>query len=70
LPLVPLLILKGPTAACAAAVVGAVVLGAIGAFLGFLSGTSPVRSAARMVVLATLAVGVTVLVGRLVGASL
>jgi VIT1/CCC1 family predicted Fe2+/Mn2+ transporter len=70
LPLLPLLILQGRAAAYAAAALGAVVLGGVGAFLGFISGTSPVRSAARMVVLAAFAAGVTVLVGRLVGASL
>jgi VIT1/CCC1 family predicted Fe2+/Mn2+ transporter len=70
LPLVPLLFLSGRTAAVAAAAVGAVVLAGIGALLGFLSGTSPLRSAARMVALAALAAAVTVGVGRVVGASL
>jgi VIT1/CCC1 family predicted Fe2+/Mn2+ transporter len=70
LPLVPLLFLSGRAAAVAAAVVGGVVLAAIGGLLGFLAGTSPLRSAARMVVLAALAAAVTVSVGRLVGATL
>jgi VIT1/CCC1 family predicted Fe2+/Mn2+ transporter len=70
LPLLPLLVLTGRAAAVGAAVLGAIVLGGVGALLGFLSGTSPLRSAVRMVVLAALAAGVTVGVGRLVGASL
>jgi VIT1/CCC1 family predicted Fe2+/Mn2+ transporter len=70
LPLLPLFFLSGPAAAVGAAVLGAVVLGGVGALLGFLSGTSPVRAAARMIALAALAAGVTVGVGRLVGASL
>jgi vacuolar iron transporter family protein len=70
LPLVPLLFFSGARAAVAAAALGGVILGAVGAFVGFLSGTSPVRAAFRMVVLAALAAGVTVGVGRLVGASL
>jgi VIT1/CCC1 family predicted Fe2+/Mn2+ transporter len=70
LPLLPLFFLSGRTAAVGAAVLGAVVLGGVGALLGFLSGTNPVRAAARMIVLAALAAGVTVGVGRLVGASL
>jgi VIT1/CCC1 family predicted Fe2+/Mn2+ transporter len=67
---VPLLFLSGARAAVAASVLGGVILSAVGAFVGFLSGTSPVRAAFRMVVLAALAAGVTVGVGRLVGASL
>jgi VIT1/CCC1 family predicted Fe2+/Mn2+ transporter len=70
LPLLPMLLLKGQAAAITAAVLCAVVLGGVGAFLGFLSGTNPLRAAARMVALAALAAGVTVGVGRLVGASL
>jgi VIT1/CCC1 family predicted Fe2+/Mn2+ transporter len=50
-----------------AAAAGAVVLGAVGAILAFLSGTSPLRGALRMVVLAGLACAVTVGVGHLVG---
>lgn len=69
-PLLPLSVLSGRAAAIAAASIGAVVLATVGAFLGFLSGTSPVRSAARMVALAAIAAGVTVGVGRVVGATL
>jgi VIT1/CCC1 family predicted Fe2+/Mn2+ transporter len=67
LPLAPMLLLPRPMASYVAAVVGAVVLGGVGAFLGFLSGASPWRAAARMVVLAALAGAVTVMVGRLAG---
>jgi VIT1/CCC1 family predicted Fe2+/Mn2+ transporter len=70
LPLLPLVFLTGRAAAIGAAVLGGVVLGGVGALLGFLSGTSPLRAAARMIVLAALAAGVTVGVGRVVGASL
>ena len=69
-PLLPMLFLPRPQAPYAAAALGAVVLGGVGAFLGFLSGANPVRSALRMVLLAALAAGVTVGIGRLVGASL
>jgi VIT1/CCC1 family predicted Fe2+/Mn2+ transporter len=69
-PLLPMLLLPRPVAPYAAAGLGAVLLGAVGAFLGFLSGANPVRAAARMVVLAAIAAGVTVGVGRLIGATL
>jgi vacuolar iron transporter family protein len=69
-PLLPLVFLTGRAAAIGAAVLGAVVLGAVGGLLGFLSGTNPARAAARMIVLAALAAGVTVAVGRLVGHSI
>jgi len=69
-PLLPMLLLQPPVASYVAAGLGAVLLGAVGAFLGFLSGASPVRSSVRMVLLAALAAGVTIGVGRLVGASL
>jgi VIT1/CCC1 family predicted Fe2+/Mn2+ transporter len=65
-----MLVLPRPAAPYVAAGLGAVVLGAVGAFLGFLSGANPVRTALRMVVLAALAAGVTIGIGRLVGASL
>lgn len=69
-PLVPLVFLSGSTAALVAAGLGGLVLGSVGALLGFLSGVNPARAAVRMVLLAALAAGVTVGVGRLVGASL
>jgi VIT1/CCC1 family predicted Fe2+/Mn2+ transporter len=70
LPLLPVLFLEGRKAALVAAGLGGVVLGGVGALIGFLSGTSPARSALRMVVLAAVAAGVTVGIGRLVGATL
>ena len=53
-----------------AAALGGVVLGGVGALLGFISGTSPLRGAARMILLAALAAAVTVAVGSMVGATL
>jgi VIT1/CCC1 family predicted Fe2+/Mn2+ transporter len=70
LPLVPFLLSGGPHAAIASAVVAAVVLAVVGGIVGFLSGTGAVRSSFRMVALASLAGGVTVVVGKLVGATL
>jgi VIT1/CCC1 family predicted Fe2+/Mn2+ transporter len=70
LPLLPLVFIGGPKAALVSAGLGAVVLGGVGAVIGFLSGTSPARSALRMVVLAAVAAAVTVGIGRLVGATL
>jgi VIT1/CCC1 family predicted Fe2+/Mn2+ transporter len=69
-PLVPVLVLDGTAAAWGAAILGAVTLAGIGAFLGVLSGTGALRSGARMVGLASLAAGATMAVGHLVGASL
>jgi VIT1/CCC1 family predicted Fe2+/Mn2+ transporter len=69
LPLLPFLILRGPWVAAASAGVAAVVLAGVGALMGFLSGTSLLRSAGRMLGLAALASGVTYLVGRLFGAA-
>jgi VIT1/CCC1 family predicted Fe2+/Mn2+ transporter len=68
-PLLPMLLLPRAVAPYVAGGLGAVVLGGVGAFLGFLSGANPLRAALRMVVLAALAAGVTVGVGRLVGAT-
>jgi VIT1/CCC1 family predicted Fe2+/Mn2+ transporter len=68
-PVVPFLFLHGQGAAAAAAGLAGVVLALVGGLVGFLSGTSVVRSAARMVGLAALAAGVTYLVGRLFGAA-
>ncbi|HET9596468.1 MAG TPA: VIT1/CCC1 family protein [Anaeromyxobacteraceae bacterium] len=68
-PVVPFLFAKGWSAVAASAALAGVVLAAVGAVVGFLSGTSMTRSAARMVGLAALAAGVTYAVGRLVGAA-
>jgi len=67
-PLVPFLFSRGPSAAGVSAGLAGLVLAAVGGLVGFLSGTSVVRSAGRMVALAGLAAGVTYLVGRLFGA--
>ena len=70
LPLAPYYFLEGPRAALVSGVIGAVTLSTVGILLGFLSGTSPIRSSLRMLLLAALATGITVVIGRLVGASL
>lgn len=70
LPLVPWLVLRGDAAAAASAAIAGTVLAAVGALIGFLSGTGALRSALRMVGLAALATGVTVLLGRWIGGSL
>jgi VIT1/CCC1 family predicted Fe2+/Mn2+ transporter len=68
-PLVPFLLTTGTTAVAIAAALAFGVLGLVGGFVGFLSGTSIWRSAGRMVGLGMLAAGVTYSVGRLFGAS-
>lgn len=70
LPLSPFLFLAGLQAAIASAVIAATVLASVGALIGFLSGTGGIRSAARMVGLASLATGVTVAIGRAIGVTL
>ncbi len=68
-PLIPFLLTTGTPAVATSAALAFGVLGAVGGFVGFLSGTSVWRSAARMVGLAVLAAGVTYAVGRLFGAA-
>ncbi len=68
-PLIPFLLTTGTTAVATSAALAFGVLGAVGGFVGFLSGTSVWRSAARMVGLAMLAAGVTYAVGRAFGAT-
>ena len=70
IPVLPFLFLTGISAVSASATLAGVVLAAVGALVGFLSGTSPFRSAARMLGLAAAAAGVTYLVGRLFGATI
>jgi vacuolar iron transporter family protein len=67
-PVIPFLLTSGSPAVAASAILAFVVLASVGGLVGFLSGTSVVRSALRMVGLAALAAGVTYLVGRLFGA--
>ncbi len=68
-PVVPFLFAGGSPAVLASVGLAAIVLTIVGTVVAFLSGTSPVRSAARMVGLAALAAGTTYAVGRLFGAS-
>jgi VIT1/CCC1 family predicted Fe2+/Mn2+ transporter len=68
-PLVPFLLTTGTAAVVTATSLGFGVLAGVGAFVGFLSGTSVWRSAGRMLGLAVLATGVTYTVGRLFGAA-
>jgi VIT1/CCC1 family predicted Fe2+/Mn2+ transporter len=68
-PLVPFLLTTGTPAVVTATALGFGVLAGVGAFVGFLSGTSVLRSAGRMLGLAVLATGVTYTVGRLFGAA-
>jgi VIT1/CCC1 family predicted Fe2+/Mn2+ transporter len=69
-PVVPFLLTTGTPAVVAASVLAGLVLAGVGGFVGFLSGTGVLRSAARMVGLAALAAGVTWAVGRAFGAKL
>jgi VIT1/CCC1 family predicted Fe2+/Mn2+ transporter len=68
-PILPFLFTTGTPAVAAASALAFGVLAAVGGLVGFLSGTSVVGSAARMVGLAVLAAGVTYGVGRLFGAA-
>jgi vacuolar iron transporter family protein len=68
-PILPFLFMHTRWAAAVSAGLAGVVLATVGGLVGFLSGTSIVRGAARMVGLAALAAGVTYLVGRLFGAT-
>lgn len=68
-PVLPFLLLRGQVAIVASAGLAGIVLASVGGLVGFLSGTSVVRSGARMLGLAALAAGVTYLVGRLFGAT-
>ncbi len=70
LPLLPFFVASAWTAVALSAVLAAAVLAAVGGLIGFLSGTSPLRSGLRMVLLAAAAAGVTFGLGRLVGAHL
>jgi vacuolar iron transporter family protein len=69
IPVLPFLFTTGLAAVATAAALAALVLASVGGLVGFLSGTSPVTSAARMVALAALAASITYLVGRAFGAA-
>ncbi|WP_242340345.1 MULTISPECIES: VIT1/CCC1 family protein [Anaeromyxobacter] len=68
-PVLPFLFTTGTPAVAIASALAGGLLAAVGGLLGFLSGTSVFRSAARMVGLAAVAAGVTYAVGRLFGAT-
>jgi VIT1/CCC1 family predicted Fe2+/Mn2+ transporter len=68
-PILPFLATRGTPAVAAAAGLAFAVLCGVGALVGFLSGTSLWKSAARMAGLAALAAGVTYGVGRIFGAT-
>ena len=68
-PVIPFLVTEGTPAVVTATVLAGAVLAGVGAAVGFLSGTSMARSAARMLGLAVLAAGITYAVGRLFGAA-
>ncbi len=68
-PVLPFVFLSGTVAVVLAAGLAGAVLALVGTVVGFLSGTSALRSAARMVGLAGVAAGITYAVGRLFGAA-
>jgi VIT1/CCC1 family predicted Fe2+/Mn2+ transporter len=68
-PVLPFLFASGTPAVLIAFGLAAAVLTAVGSVVAFLSGTSALRSAARMVGLAALAAGITYAVGRVFGAT-
>jgi VIT1/CCC1 family predicted Fe2+/Mn2+ transporter len=67
-PLAPFLITSGTPAVVSASALAGAVLAGVG-LVGFLSGTSILRSALRMLGLAALAAGITYAVGRAFGAT-
>jgi VIT1/CCC1 family predicted Fe2+/Mn2+ transporter len=69
IPVLPFLFLQGTVAIALSAALAFSVLGGVGALVGFLSGTSPLRSGGRMVGLALAAAAVTYGVGRLLGVA-
>jgi vacuolar iron transporter family protein len=69
-PLLPFLLVSGRGAVVGSTVLCALVLAAVGAMVGLLSGTSAWRSALRMLALGMFAAGVTFGIGRLVGTAL
>ena len=67
MPLIPWFFGSGDAAAIASALVGATVAAVVGVVLSRFTGRSPVRTALRYLGLASLAAGVTYLVGSVVG---
>jgi len=68
-PVLPFFVTRGNLAVLLSATMAFLVLASVGAMVGFLSGTGPVRSAARTVGLAAVAAAVTYGVGRLFRAT-
>ncbi len=68
-PVLPFLFLAGTSAVLLSAALAGLVLFGVGVLVGFLSGTSPLLSAGRMVGLAALAAAITYAVGRFFGAT-
>ncbi len=68
-PILPFLFLRETAAVATSSALAGVLLAGVGGLVGFLSGTSVWKSAARMVGLAALAAGVTYAVGRIFGAA-
>jgi vacuolar iron transporter family protein len=69
LPVVPFFFLHGDQAVRLSAVLAFGVLAGVGALVGFLAGTSPWRSGARMLALGALAAAITFGVGKLLGVA-
>jgi VIT1/CCC1 family predicted Fe2+/Mn2+ transporter len=65
IPLIPFLIGSGTAAVVAAIVASAVAIFAVGAAMSLLTGRSPLWSGCRMLIVGTLAAGITFGVGRL-----
>ncbi len=65
IPLIPFLIGSGTAAVIAAVVASAVAIFSVGAAMSLLTGRSPLWSGARMLIVGTLAAGITFGVGRL-----
>jgi vacuolar iron transporter family protein len=68
-PLLPFIITSGNVAVVAAAVLSGVALFAVGAAMSYLTGRSSLVSGLRMLLVGTLAAGITYLVGKLLDVS-
>ena len=69
-PVLPFFFARVPTGVVLSAALAGLILAAVGGVVAFLSGTSMVKGAARMVGLAAVAAGITYAVGRIFGATL
>ena len=68
-PVAPFFFTSGTPAVLGSATLAGLVLAGVGCLVGFLAGTSMLRSAVRMVGLAAIAAGATYAIGRLFGAA-